>query len=140
VVNVQHACFDHSCGLEPSKVIRQEREVTVGRAMAVKHQFKQHPGLPAYILNTGQMRNAVSVQNFRTPSTRLNREQIILNAVVNEFDAKKGTKSKKALTGRKGKEVDRGKGSSVAVPSSSRSLNENAGLENMSAYQSMNFS
>lgn len=83
-VNVQHSCRDHGCPVTRTRTVYQEREKTTQLSHEVTH--KPHGD---YILNTAQMRNSFLIQPLRALSPRLDRSQIIHQAVAIEVDAAK---------------------------------------------------
>ncbi|KAJ7913831.1 hypothetical protein B0H13DRAFT_2232248 [Mycena leptocephala] len=86
-VNLQHNCADHQCAVGRSQVIYQEREKTSERALAV-----QHSSPTDRILNTGQMRDAAELAQFRFRPQSLVRQDVIRASAELEFLARKKSK------------------------------------------------
>ncbi|KIJ47113.1 hypothetical protein M422DRAFT_136230, partial [Sphaerobolus stellatus SS14] len=59
-VNIQHNCHDNKCTIELGAVAMQEREKSSDRKFIVKHLNPSD-----FILNTSQMRDASTLQQFQ---------------------------------------------------------------------------
>lgn len=91
-VNAQHNCAAHKCETSQIRPIYQERENTGQMKAGVVHSRQPED----FILNTGQMRDAIHVQRHRVPSPgNLDADAIIHASVALEVAKQKSARKAK---------------------------------------------
>ncbi|KAF8139364.1 hypothetical protein K438DRAFT_2117929, partial [Mycena galopus ATCC 62051] len=79
-VNIQHNCADNKCRSTRTKAIFNEREQISDRALAVEHVSPSD-----LIINTGQMRDAASLNSLRWVPDALVTSQVIKDAAETAY-------------------------------------------------------
>ncbi|KAJ7435966.1 hypothetical protein B0H11DRAFT_2256623 [Mycena galericulata] len=79
-VNVQHNCDAHGCGATGFSYVYQEREETTNTRPLIVHVGQQND----LLLNTGQMRDAASIQPYRINSPALDTDAVITASDMGE--------------------------------------------------------
>ncbi|KAJ7711756.1 hypothetical protein B0H16DRAFT_1667716 [Mycena metata] len=93
-VNVQHNCNAQHCGPTGFRYIYQERETTTHTRPVIVHTGVEDD----FVLNTGQMRDAINLQPFRTNSQVLDMDTVIEASVLREFHQEKAAKTSQSTT------------------------------------------
>ncbi|KAJ7728363.1 hypothetical protein B0H16DRAFT_1331027 [Mycena metata] len=129
-VNVQHNCNAQHCGPTGFRYIYQERETTTHTRPVIVHAGVEDD----FVLNTGQMRDAINLQPFRTNSQVLDMDTVIEASVLREFHQEKAANTSQSTasiplssaSSRGGRGGGRGRGrgtvgaSSAALPATQR--------------------
>ncbi|KAJ7732322.1 hypothetical protein B0H16DRAFT_1468668 [Mycena metata] len=129
-VNVLHNCNAQHCGPTGFRYIYQEREATTHTRPVIVHAGVKDD----FVLNTGQMRDAINLQPFRTNSQVLDMDTVIEASVLREFHQEKAANTSQSTAsiplssassrGGRGGGWGRGRGtvgaSSAALPATQR--------------------